>query len=170
MREVVLKGPAGCRKFSREPKDCVAGPLSNPGRAWPHSLGTEWSRGWNGAAGRFQHRGQTSPRLRAARRVGRPSWGKGWEERTLIATHPQRGRGGTQRGRREADSVGQRAGVRRNAPLCARSLSLFWRAQPTALQRPPPARPGAYLGRLGCCWAGFIGCLRSVFRRCGLER
>lgn len=36
--------------------------------------------------------------------------------------------------------MGQRAGVRRNAPLCARSLSLFWRAQPTALQRPPPAR------------------------------
>lgn len=36
--------------------------------------------------------------------------------------------------------MGQRAGVRRNAPLCAPSLSLFWRAQSTALQRPPPAR------------------------------
>lgn len=30
--------------------------------------------------------------------------------------------------------------MRRNAPLCARSLSLFWRAQPTALQHPPPAQ------------------------------
>lgn len=34
----------------------------------------------------------------------------------------------------------QGGGVRRNAPLCARSLSLFWRAQPTALQSPPPAQ------------------------------
>lgn len=134
----------------------MAGPLSRPGPAWSLTpSGEDGVGGWERATGRFQRGGQTSPRLRAALRVGRPDWGQGGEEGTLIATHPQQERGGALRGRRDTDNVGLGGGVRRNAPLCARSLSLFWRAQPTALRRPPPAQ--CIPGEAGVLWGGVRG-------------
>lgn len=73
------RGPkvsTGCRKFPRERKDCVGGPPIHPGPAWPLTpSGQNGVGGGMGPQADSSTGGQTSPRLRAARRVGRRSWG-----------------------------------------------------------------------------------------------
>lgn len=135
--EGVLKGPTECRKFPREQKDRVAGPLSHPGPSWP--LTPSGQNGVGGGRRQIPARGSDKP-APARRPTGRaPELGVGRRGKD-----PDRDTPPAKAGRDPERQVGsgQRGAENRGAAECAFVRAVLELVLAGPADRAPASAPG----------------------------